>query len=132
MIYLKQTLNQQASNTRRHLFIQQVDQWEYESIQKIKQAAEEIRQLISIHINENIIPTKEKLDQLTQQLKHAREQDNAIEADILRARAPRDDQKDVPSRPVSRNLLSRPVLSRFSIICLSRPVPPHELFVPSR
>ena len=66
------------------MFIQQVDQWEHDSIQKIKQTAEEIRQLISIHINENIIPTKEKLDQLTQQLKHAREQNNAIEVDIQR------------------------------------------------
>ena len=78
----QQTLNQQAAASQRHLFIQQVDQWEHESIQKIKQTAEEVRQLLSVHTDENIVPTKEKLDQLTQQLRRSREQDDIMEGDL--------------------------------------------------
>jgi hypothetical protein len=45
---------------------------------------------------------------------------------ICHDRAPRDDQKGVPSRPVSRSLLSRPVPSRFIFFLgvPSRPVSP--------
>ena len=73
----QQTLNQQTINTRHHSLSQQVDQWEQESIEKIKQTAQEVRHLLSIHTNENI--AKIKLEELTQQLKESREQDNIIE-----------------------------------------------------
>ena len=56
-----ETLHQQTADPNKHLFFQQVDQWEHESIQKIKQTAEEVRQLLSIHTSENSHPTKEKL-----------------------------------------------------------------------
>ena len=73
----QQTLNQPTTNPHHHLLIEQVDRWEQESIEKIKQTAHEVRHLLSIHTNESI--TKTKLEELTQQLKESREQDNIIE-----------------------------------------------------
>ena len=69
---------------QRNLLSEQVDQWEKESIEKIKQTAQEIRQLLSAHMNENIVRTK--LDELTQQIKNTREQDNIIESDLQKWR----------------------------------------------
>ena len=78
----QQTLNQQTTNPQNSLLIQQVDQWEQESIEKIKQTAQEIRETLVIHVHENLISVKDKMNQLTQQLKDSREQDNIIENNL--------------------------------------------------
>ena len=69
----QQTLNEQTTNPQNSLLIQQVDQWEQESIEKIKQTAQEIRETLVIHVHENLISVKDKMNQLTQQLKDSRE-----------------------------------------------------------
>ena len=75
----QQTLNQQTTNPLQHSLVQQIDQWAQESIEKIKQTAQENREIVLVHINKNLLSTKEKLNQLTQQLKHCREEDIVIE-----------------------------------------------------
>jgi chromosome segregation ATPase len=72
----------QTTDSQKHSVIKEIDQWEHESIEKIKQTAEEIRQIVSININENMDPTKDRLNKLTDQLKQSREQDEIIETDL--------------------------------------------------
>ena len=78
----QQAFHQQTTNPHKHSLIQRIDQWEQESIQKIKQTAEEVRQTLLIHTNEHIDQTKEKLDKLANQLKHSRDEDDIIETDL--------------------------------------------------
>ena len=61
-------LLQQIINPQDDSLIQQVDQWERESIEKIKQTAQEIRQSVLAHTHENIISNGDKVDQLTEQM----------------------------------------------------------------
>ena len=75
----QQALNQKTTNPLEHSLIQQVDRWEQDSIEKIKQTAQEIRQTLLVYVNEDIISAKEKVDQLTQQLKYSREEDSVTE-----------------------------------------------------
>ena len=78
----QQTLNQHTTHPQNNLLIEQVNQWEHQSIQIIKQTAQEIRQTLSHRFTENINLSKIKLDQLTQQLRESREEDEIIEGDL--------------------------------------------------
>ena len=78
----QQTLNQHRTNPQKDLLINQVNRWEHESIEKIQRTAEDIRELLSNHIDENLISRKKKLDQLTQQLRESREEGEIIEGDL--------------------------------------------------
>ena len=80
--HLKNTLNQQTSNYDCHPLIKEIDKWENESIAKIRQRAEELRKelfpLITVHKDELL----KRLQQLSEQLKKSREQDDFIETDL--------------------------------------------------
>lgn len=75
-----QTIHQQTNqNLQKDLFIQKINQWEHESIQKVKQTAEDIRQIVS---SGNFDPRKDKLNKLTEQLRHGREKNDVMESDL--------------------------------------------------
>lgn len=76
----QQTLDLHRANSQKSLLFQQVDRWEQESIDKIKQTAQEIRQLLSSHTNENTIKTE--LNELTQQIRHSRDEEDFNEEDL--------------------------------------------------
>lgn len=78
----QQILHQHRTNPPKNLLIEQVNRWEEESIEKIKETAEELRELLSNQINENICFSKIKLYELTQQLSRSREEDEIIEGDL--------------------------------------------------
>ena len=71
----RQTLNQPNTS-----LIEKVDQWEQESIEKIRQTAQEIRHLLSMHTSEHLL--KVKLEQFIEQLKRSRAEDEIIEGDL--------------------------------------------------
>jgi hypothetical protein len=62
------TLNEQIAKPRKHALIQQINQWEKNSMNKIWQTAEKIRQLLLKHITQMTIQIEEKLSKLTHQL----------------------------------------------------------------
>jgi sugar lactone lactonase YvrE len=78
----RQTLIQQTTEPRRHPLIQQIDQWEEESINKIRQTAEEARLLLITYTNEHVIQLEKKMTQLTEQLRQSRQMDDIIETDL--------------------------------------------------
>ena len=63
---LYQMLIEQKENRKTHPLIQLVDKWEEESTNKIKQTAEECRQLLTQHMSKHILDTENKLMKLTQ------------------------------------------------------------------
>lgn len=78
----RQTLLQQTTEPEQHPLIQQIDQWEQESIARIRQVAEDTKLLLATYINEHVIDIEEKLAKLTNQLQQSREMDDIIETDL--------------------------------------------------
>jgi len=61
----RQTLNEKRSEPQKHALIEQINQWENDSINKIRQAAEELRQISLKHIVELNTKLEDKLNKLT-------------------------------------------------------------------
>jgi chromosome segregation ATPase len=115
-----QTINEQTTNnSQKHLFIQQIDQWEHESIQKIKQTAEEIRQIVLIHTNDNLGSTKDKLNKLTEQLRDSREKDDIMETDLQKWEEELQLIKEQLNRPSTPNIIiqqsSTPLINKLQV-----------------
>ena len=62
--------------------MQQVDKWEVDSINKIRQTAQECRQLLVQHTNDHILDIENKLTKLTKELKQIRKDDEFNEIDL--------------------------------------------------
>jgi DNA anti-recombination protein RmuC len=68
----RQTLMEQTTKRQNHELIQQIDQWEHDSINKIRQTAEETRQLLRKHTDGFFTEIQDKLNKLTNQLQESR------------------------------------------------------------
>ncbi|CAF4010658.1 unnamed protein product [Rotaria sordida] len=79
---LHQTIVEQKQDLKKFSLIQQVDKWEEDSIQKIKQTAEECRQILIEHKNKHFIEIEKNLSQLTEQLKEIRQENEFNEIDL--------------------------------------------------
>jgi hypothetical protein len=78
----RQTVNEQKSDAQKHSIIQQIDNWERNSIKKIHKTAEEARQLFRKHISVDFIQIESKLNKLTDQLRQSREEEDFFESDL--------------------------------------------------
>jgi hypothetical protein len=78
----RQTLSDQTTHPQKHSLIQQVNKWEHNSIKKIQKTAEEARQLLIKHTNENIVHIETRLNKLTDQLRQSRQENDFFETDL--------------------------------------------------
>jgi DNA repair exonuclease SbcCD ATPase subunit len=78
----RQTLTEQTSQPRKHQLMKEIDDWERDSINKIQQAANEARQLLSKHINGHITEIEVQLNKLTDQLRQSRQDNDFVETDL--------------------------------------------------
>lgn len=70
----RQTLTEQLENPETHALMQQIDQWEYNSIKKVQQTAEEIRQNLLKNVNVHIHQVETDLNKLTDKLRESRQE----------------------------------------------------------
>ena len=75
-------LIQQTQNLRQHLLIQKIDQWEYQSIEKIRLMADQSRNQLLKGITEHTTDIKKKLQDLLEELRQAREDNDFLEDDL--------------------------------------------------
>ena len=75
----RETLTQQKNNPQEHPLLQQINIWERSSVSKIRQTAEEARQLLVQHTVANINDIEIKLVKLTEQLKQTRNENDVNE-----------------------------------------------------
>ncbi len=79
----RQTLSEQTAEPEKHLLIKQIDQWECDSIEKIRQAAQEARQILLQNTTTTYIKHIEvKLNKLTDQIRQGREENDFVETDL--------------------------------------------------
>ena len=64
--------------------MQQIDTWECDSINKIRQSAEEARQLLFQHNTGHIAEMEVELNKLTDQIRQSRQEDDFFETDLSR------------------------------------------------
>lgn len=80
----REKLSKQMVDMQKCSLMQQIDQWENESIDKIRQAAEEARQILRQHTNKHFQQAEVKLSDLTDQLKQSRGENDFVETDLQR------------------------------------------------
>lgn len=79
---LRQTLTEQINNPNTSLLIKQINQWEEESIQRIKQTADECRQKLLQHTTTHFHQMEVNLVKLTDQIRHTRQENDFNEIDL--------------------------------------------------
>jgi phosphoglycerate-specific signal transduction histidine kinase len=78
----RQSLTEKITESQKHSFTAQIDEWENESIDKIRQAANEARQVLLKHAAELNTKMENKLNKLTNQLRQSREAKDFFEPDL--------------------------------------------------
>jgi len=78
----KQLFNQYIQQTNNNTLIQQINQWEQNSIKKIQQIGEEARQVAVKNTNEYIHQIEIKLNKLTEELRESREEEDFNETNL--------------------------------------------------
>jgi hypothetical protein len=78
----QQTLNEQRTDLKKHLLMQQINQWKHDSIKKIEQTARECEELLVKPLQEHIDRMQIELDKFTEQLKQSRKK-NDFKENIL-------------------------------------------------
>lgn len=79
---LKQNLAQYREKSDQHPLMQKIDQWETESLEKIRKVAEDARKRLRDAITGHITKITEDVKALTQDLTTARSEDSFIEIDL--------------------------------------------------
>ena len=79
---LRQMFNEQKENPRTHPLIQEIDQWETTSINKIQQTANQCREDLTNHINSFLLGLENKLNNLAREIKVMRQENEFNDLDI--------------------------------------------------
>jgi archaellum component FlaC len=80
----RQKLNDQKDDLKKRPLIQEVDKWETDSINNIKQTAEHCRQRLIDYTNKSIIEIENKLNDIAKNLKEIRQENEFNEIDLNR------------------------------------------------
>jgi len=75
----RETLNEKTQNSQKYPLIEQINQWENDSVNKIRQQADESRALLLKYINKHIQKIETKFIELTEELKEVQEENNLNE-----------------------------------------------------
>ena len=78
----RQTLTQHTQQPHKHISIQQINDWEYKSIKKIQQTAEEARQTLFEYTVGHIKQIEIDLNNLTDELRESRKENDFFETDL--------------------------------------------------
>jgi chromosome segregation ATPase len=78
----RQSLTEQTKEPQKQSLIQQINEWELESIDKIRHTAEEARQTLLKHTAKHSIRIEDKLSKLTNKIREHREEDDFFEDDL--------------------------------------------------
>ena len=81
-LFQQTLITEQTTNSHKHALIEQINDWERDSIKKIQQTAEEERQKLFKYLTEHIKQIKVDLNKLTDRLRQSREENDFYETDL--------------------------------------------------
>lgn len=79
---LKNTFTQHISNPTLHPLVKQIDLWEEESIEKIREKARELREQLAQPLATQVSELSKRLEPYSEQLTQARDRDDFVETDL--------------------------------------------------
>ena len=79
---IRQTITEQTDKLQKHVLIQEIDKWENDSINKIRETANEARELLLKYIPEHIVKKEVQLNKLINLIKETRQKNDFIETDL--------------------------------------------------
>ena len=97
----QQTLTEQNPNPYDYSLLEEINQWEKNSIEKIQQTADDTRRMLTECINEKINEIEIEMNKLTEQLKNIRYENDFNEIDIIQFEQILDDLEDKFRRPLN-------------------------------
>ena len=97
----RQTLDEQKVDPKEHSLIQRIDQWEKESINKIKQTAEECREALINHTNGYLIELENKVNSIAKEIKRVREESEFNEIDLKQFKEKSEKLKEELDKPAN-------------------------------
>jgi chromosome segregation ATPase len=117
----RQNFTEQTTNPQKHSLIQQINQWENDSINKIKQTAEEARQLLLDHTREHFNVIEIKLTKLTEELKRIRDENDFNEIDLKEFKEKLEQLEERLNKPSNISILqdSSSFINKISILATS-------------
>jgi len=113
----RQTLTEQTGKPEKHELIKQIDQWERNSINIIRQTAGEARQRLLDYAAGHITKIEVKLNKLTDQLRESREENDFFETDLIQWREDLKRLKEELDRPpmITIKHSSTPLVTKISV-----------------
>jgi chromosome segregation ATPase len=118
----RQLLSEQSDDQQKHSLIQQINQWEKNSIQKIQQMADEVRQVVIEHASKHMKEIEIRLTKLTEELKLIRQEDdfNEIHLNQLKEKLNQlEEQFKKPSRTIIVEENSSAFINEISVFITS-------------
>jgi hypothetical protein len=113
----RQSLTEYIEEPNNHIMMQQINQWERNSIKKIRQAAEEARQIVLKNTDTYSRQLETKLDHLTNQLRESREEDDFNEINLHQFQEELKQLTHELTKPANISIreLSTPFISKISV-----------------
>jgi chromosome segregation ATPase len=96
---LRQILNEQKIDPKKHSLIRQINHWEEDSMKKIKQTAEECRQKLMKYTSKGIMELENQLNNLAKQMKDIRQENEFNEIDLKQFKEKLNKLKDELDKP---------------------------------
>ncbi len=117
----RQSLTEQTTNPQKHSLIQQINQWEQDSIKTIQQTAHEARQLLIQHTAGHIEKIEIKLNQLTEQLKQFRKENDFNEIHLNQSKEKLTQIEQLLVKPPSVSIPQDPssFINKISVVIFS-------------
>ena len=114
----RQILDGQKDDPKKQSLITQINQWEKDSIDKIKQTAEECRKKLISHTNSYMIELEHQLNSISKEIKRIRQDNEFNEIDLKEFKEKLDklEEELEKSSNVSVQEQSSPFINKMSVI----------------
>ena len=97
----RQTVMDQRTNPEKHSLVQEIDQWENESIEKIRQKANESKRLVVKYLSQFTEKLEQKLKQLTEAVERIRDENNYNEIELNQLKTTLNELEEELNKPLS-------------------------------
>jgi len=79
---IRDTLIKQTADSQKHPLIQKINEWEHDSIEKIRQTAEEARRMLMKYTIGHVAEIEVKLSKVTKQIRQSRQENDFFETEL--------------------------------------------------
>ncbi len=101
---LRQTISEYTSEPHHHPLIKQVDEWEQTSVDKIHQAANDVRRQILMNVEKHTTRITKTLERVKQELSKAHDDEEYFETDLEQWKKKLDTMKKELAEPSTINI----------------------------